>query len=375
MTTIYNTPRGQTYDPMTIEVWKPNGVGPSAIVQNIEKAEVTWSMSGAGTAIVEAPYSPELADLMNVRGSTLVIVRLNGRRHVSSIVEARRYGNAVNQHDQKLKIVTATPWSLLDGEIIRPVPDSPWSDQETASHFEMTGALETVIKTLIRYGAQEAQHPIYILPDKKRGKIVTVRTRLDSVGELVRNLLQTDPQFYLQLDAWIPGDEPIEGTSFSQPMVLADLQERQEKERIVWHAEGGDIGEWEIKNTAATATHIVTAAENDKASEVNVFHYNRPHMPWEVRYKKASTANGEVDIKYFPHELPDNAWKTEMNIKASPAISWEFGTDKQYPRQFKEGDVVRLMHEPTGNRLWEISDVVATLTPVSFSVGVNLRSV
>ena len=57
---IYSTPRGDTYDPMPVELWRFDGRGAVGRLETAEEIEFTWADRTSGTAVIDTPLTLSL---------------------------------------------------------------------------------------------------------------------------------------------------------------------------------------------------------------------------------------------------------------------------------------------------------------------------
>ncbi|RAV34261.1 Gp37-like protein [Corynebacterium heidelbergense] len=370
MATMYNTSRGPTWDPMVVEIWPWDGDGPVGRLELSEKIEVTWADRGSGTVLIESPLTDLTRSLIPADGAMLVVVNLNGKRHVSSVVEAVPFAESDQIHDVRIRVATASPWSMLEGQLIPPVPDQPLSLQQSAEEFVLTGPVETVVKRLVQLGAARLGHPIQVQPDTGRGPTVTVRSRNDSVSDLVDKAL-AGTGYRLRLDAWLPGDGPVGDLPLTRPTIIADVQPYRRQPGLVWSARAEELEKWQLRHTRATATRMIVGDKGEKTAQkfVEVVADDEPGSPWARREGYTSASSDGDDLQQVGlDELAKTGPVVSADIAASPAAVWEFGSDGLYPRQYDVGDYASVELEGIGSIEQVITEVTATLTPVSLTV-------
>ncbi len=370
MTTIYNTPRGMTYDPMVVEIWPWDGQGPIGRLETAESVKVTWADRTAGVAVVDAPLSELTRQLIPADGSMLLVVHLNGLRHVSSVVEAEPYCESDHRQDTRIKITTASAWSLLDGQRIPPVPDQPLNLQQSAEQYVLAGPVESVVKTLVGIGADRLGHPIAVMPDFASGPQVTIHSRNDTTADLVDKAL-TGTGYRLALDAWLPGDAPIGQLSLTRPTIVADVKPYRDVPGLVWSDRGEDLDSWSLKHTRATATRVIVGDKGEKTEQLftETIAYDEPTSPWARRetYTEAR-GEGEDPGQAAQDELLKSAGAVTADVTVTPSMVWEYGADGQFPRQFQVGDIATVQLEGVGEIQQVVTEVTAELTPVSLTV-------
>lgn len=370
MSTIYSTPRGNTYDPMPVELWHWDGTGAVGRLETSEEVEVTWADRGAGTATIDTPLNDLSRLLLDADGGVLVVATLNGKRHVSTVVESDTTADSEARRDVRVQATTASAWSMLDGQRIPPVPDRPLSQQESAEEYVLTGPVETVVKTLVRIGAARLGHPIAVMEDRGLGPTVTVRSRMDTTADLVTKAL-AGTGYRLDLDAWLPGDERIGDLSLTRPTIIADVVAYRERPGLVLSGVSEDLESWSLKHTRATQTRIIVGDDGEGVEQkfVQVDDESESLSPWARREGYASTSSEEeTPADVGTAELAESAATAEMDATAAPSQSWEFGDDGEYPRQYDVGDWCTIDLQEVGEVQEVITEVTVKLTPVSLTV-------
>lgn len=368
MATVYNTPRGLTYDPMQVELWAWDGTGPLGRVELAEKVEVTWADRTSGTAVIDAPLSELTSRCIAADGAVLVVITLNGKRHISSVVQAQPYADSDSRNDPRIRITTASPWSLLDGELVPPSPTSPLS-QQTDAEAVFTGSVETVIKRVMRVGIDRVGHPIALMPDRGRGPQVTVRARNDTVADLVEKAL-VGTGYRLQLEAWLPGDEPIGQLSLTRPTIVADVVPYRTQPGLIWSGTSEDLDQWKLTHSRATKTRLIVgdSGQGTEQKFIQTVSSKEPSSPWSRREAYASASGDTPPADVGRAELAQSAGSIDLDVTVTPSTSWEFGTDGTFPRQYDVGDVATVILPGVGEISQVITEVTAVLTPVSITV-------
>ncbi|QNQ90713.1 hypothetical protein GP475_08740 [Corynebacterium poyangense] len=370
MDTVFNTPRGLTYDPIYAEVWPVDGDGPVGRVEQPEKLEVTWEMTGSGTAVLEAPLTQTTGLLTSIDGKYLLVVGFNGLRHVSIPVEATVYAEDQAPNDVRVRIVTASPWSLLDGEIIPPAPRQ-WPinsvEQKTTEFFTAKGSADEVIRKIIRAGVEILGHPIVVLPDNPKGPNRSIAARLDKVSDLVKKAL-ADTNLWVSLEPWLPGDPVLDGVSSSTPVVVADVRKYRRVDGLVWSTAGEDITSWKIKATRPTATHIFVH-DDKKHPEQEIHSFTDGDSGrWIRRLAQGEYKPPEEEAKQVAEALlAEHAGTREIEVEVTPSSVWEFGSDNKHTHQYQVGDIVTL-ELPIGAFEQVITEVVVEYTPMALTV-------
>lgn len=366
---VFATPRGLTWDPMPVELWRYDGSGPVGRLEAAEELEFTWAVNGTGTAVVDAPLTDVSRMLLDASGETLVVASLNGKRHVSTVVESEVFAEGDQAKDVRVHAVCASAWSLLEGQRIPPVPDAGLDLQQSAEFFEISGPVETVVKTLVRIGARRLGHPIEVLEDRGQGPVVSVRARNDSTADLVTEAL-AGTGFWLSLDAWLPGDEPVGQLSLTAPTIIADVRGFRDQPGLVWSSVSDDLDDWELSHKRPTMTRVIVGDSGEKTEQkfISVVSPSEPESPWARREGYVDASDGEPVADRGASELAKAAGSVGVDVTAAPSLVWEFGNDGLYPRQFDVGDWVSVDLGSVGVVRQVVTEVVATLTPVSLTV-------
>lgn len=365
--TIYSTPRGDTYDPMPVELWRFDGRGAVGRLETAEEIEFTWADRTSGTAVIDTPLTDLSRMLLDKNGETLVVATFNGKRHVSTVVESEVFSKG--DRDVRVRAVCASAWSLLEGQRIPPVPDQPLSLQQSAEFFTLTGPVETVVKTLVGIGARRVGHPIQVREDLRRGPIVTVKARNDTTAELVAEAL-AGTGYRLSLEAWLPGDDPIGQLPLTMPSIVADVVPYRDQPGLVWSSISDDLDDWGLTHKRPAMTRVVVGDGGEKTEQrfISVMSSAEPVSPWARREGYVEAGGGEASADRGASELAKHAGSVDLEATAAPSQSWEFGADGKYPRQFDVGDWVSVDLGAVGVVRQVITEVTVKLTPVSLTV-------
>lgn len=370
MVTMYQTPRGVQYDPLVVEVWDSDGDGPVGRIEQPERLEVTWALKGAGTCVLEAAWSPLTDKLTPSDGRYLLVVHFNGMRHVGIPVTAEIYAKEDAPHDPRIKVVTASAWSMLDRQHIPPVPDKPITQQESAEFYELTAPVETVVKRLIEIGSERLGHPIVVTPDAGRGPERTIKTRFDRTGELVEEALMGSG-YHLRLEAWLPGDPPLDGLTVpTAPVIYAHVEPYRQVEGLVWTSESMDVGAWEYRDPEQKQpTCVVVRGEKVEGRPQRFYDFGRrPRRSWQAREVVIDQKDEEQPHETAGKALSEDLSDPSLEVELSPSLSWEFGVDGGYPRQYRIGDYAEVRVPGLRVHRQVITEVVVELTPVSLTV-------
>ncbi|MBC3186361.1 hypothetical protein H7347_07210 [Corynebacterium sp. zg-331] len=335
-----------------------------------ERVEVTWALKGAGTCVLEAPLTATTALLLPADGQYLLVAHFNGLRHIGVPVETVAYTDDAAPHDPRIRVTTASGWSMLDAQHIPPVPDKPLSQQESAEYYTLSGPVETVVKRLVSIGSDRIGHPIVVPPDLGRGPQRTVRARLDTTADLVEDVLR-ESGFQLRLDGWLPGDPPVGGMQLpTAPVLYAQVEPLRHVDGLVWSVAGEDIASWEQKNTRPSATQVIILDRGEGiAQRMYPMRYAPVPSPWARREVTAAQRDEKDNLTDVGNRALEGAEATtSTQVTVSPGPGWEFGADGAYPRQYQVGDYVQLDIPELGRVEQVITEVVVELTPVSLTV-------
>lgn len=382
MATLYNTPRGESWDPMTLEVWSWGGQ-PLGRISGVEEATLTWNDSSADTAEVTAYLDDVTSALVPCDGEFLLVGRLNGATHltVPSQVEV---SSGDNPSVATVHITAAGGRTLLDGELIPPTLEDPvlWLNGDD---FTITGSLEDVVKRLIRIGVSRCLHPVVVLPSLGRGPTVTVSGEWEKLGDLLDDIM-AGTGYRLQVRGWVPGDPPpADDIVPSTPVVLVDVNAYQPVSGLEWSVESGDITDWSYTTKRATATRAVIApAQEDDDQDLKVVLEivgDEPDSPWARRevyirsdgYDQDDENRDPKQLRYRMEdqaatELTKAARSLEVSVTVELAAVWEAGVDGQFPRQFWLGDMATVFLPSLDPVSQVVTSISATITPESFTV-------
>lgn len=368
MTTIYNTTRGPTADPLPIDVWHFDGAAPAGRLAGVEGVTLTWADGTTGTSELDVTLNPSTAGLLPCDGTRLIVGTLNGKRHVTAPVVANPYhdGDGDTVH---VKVTGASPWNLFTGELLPPVPDMPIELQATAEDYVVTGPVETVVKTIIGYGVERTGHPVHVLPDQGRGPVVTATSRFDTVADVLDGLT-TRTGYRIDVDVWLPGDPPVNGTSFAAPTVIVDVVPYRAVDGLLFSHVAGDFDDWSVEYTRPTATRVIVGDDGEGVEQTFIEVAGpTPLSPWAVREAYVSADEDDDPVDVGRAYLAEHGAGVAAEATITPGSVWEFGTDGQYPRQYDLGDLAALdLGEGVGTIEQVVVEVVAELDGESFSV-------
>lgn len=381
MTTLYDTLRGSDYDPVPVELWTHEGerLGKLGAFESMT-FNTTGKPGRASTATLEIYLTELTAMLLPCDGTVLVAAHYNGLTLLYTPVTAEVH--SLN-NDPSLALLTVQctgGWSFLEGALALPGLRVPISETPNEK-FELTGDLETVVKTLIDVGQQRTGHPLVVVPSSGRGPQVTVTGAWETVGEHVTDAL-TNAGYVLTFDGWVPGDpQPIEGYILNQPCYIVDLKPYTPRVGLVWSYMGGDLTKWSVTRKRASATRAVAHNGEDKPNEREVLEVQgvEPMSPWAVReiyVRHAPSEDENMDPIRLHDELEAAAVNKltelgpalEVTASIEAAAGWEYGTDKVTPRQYTVGDVATLDLPVLGELMQVVTDVEVKITPEAVTV-------
>ena len=381
MSTIFSTLRGATSDPLNCELitWQGERLGKVRLFEKMEFVP-TIKPGAADTAALTVYLDDLTAQLLPCDGEVLITAWLNGVRLLFAPVTAEVSGS---QDDPSVGVVTVQAvggWAFLEGEVTTPGLDGSLSESPNAE-FEISGDLETVVKTIMGAGKRRVGHPLVILPSSGRGPTVTATGAWETVGEHVADALK-GTGYCVTFTAWIPGDPaPAEGLGLSTPCYVVDVKPYTPRTGLVWSVAGHDIDAWKVERKRASATRAIAHnGEDDPAArEVFTVQGDEPRSPWGVRETYVNHKPRE-DENMDPLRLREDVQRAAANrlAETGPALSvtaevqlaagWEYGTDRATPRQFTTGDIGTLSLPVLGDISQVVTDVTITLTPEEFTV-------
>lgn len=381
MTTKFSNSWVNPWEPVRVELWSYKGQR-LGLVGNYEEMTFTFADREADTAELTLPLTNLTRLLVPCDGVVLVGMRIGGRTHLSTPVKAEvAAGDDPSQ--AMVKVTTAGGWTLLDGELLPPSLDTPLN-QQTTPEFDVNGPLETVIKRLLEVGAKRTKHPIVILQDQGRGPNVRVHGKWESVGDVIKDVLNKTG-YRLDLTGWLPGDPaPQEDISLTRPSIIADVVPYEHREGLVWTVEAGDITDWSMVHTRASATVGIVGFEVDDPAKRVYGTMNGPTSgsPWQTREAfKEYTEHKEIDDR---EPDPQRVWEgmqnegqklinqsegtVEADITVDIANLWQFNTDKTNSRSFDVGDWVEVHLPVLGRYTQLIKAVEVYVTPTEFTI-------
>lgn len=381
MSTLYNTQRGPKQDPVDAELWTWDGQRLGKLGE-FEEMLFTFSEREADTAELDLPLNDLTATLLPCDGLVLIGMRINGLSHVSVPVQAE----AVSQDGQaRLRVTAAGGWALLDGEVVPPSLE-PDLTSTTAQEFELSGALEDVVKQAVRVGSISAGHPVVILPSLGRGPTVQVSGAWESPAEVIKQvILHTD--YRVQVRGWLPGDsQPNPDLNLTQPCVVVDVVPYRDR-GLRWSDAAGDISEWSMKRKRPSATRLVVGNDVKDEEYLAAGRFKQvigveTESPWNRReaYLKAdtraATREGFLDVHVEEYlmdsaaavELSRSGADVEVAVTVDPSSSWEFGIDAMQHSQYDIGDLAVIDLPVIGEVEQVVTGVEVKITPVEFAV-------
>ena len=381
MTTKFSNSWVNPWEPVRVELWSYKGQR-LGLVGNYEEMTFTFADREADTAELTHPLTSLTSLLVPCDGVVLVGMRIGGRTHLSTPVKAEvTAGDDPSQ--AMVRVTTAGGWTLLDGELLPPSLDTPLN-QQTTPEFDVNGPLESVVKRLLEVGVKRTKHPIVIRQDQGRGPDVHVHGKWESVGDVIKDVLNKTG-YRLDLTGWLPGDPPPqEDISLTRPSIVADVVPYERREGLVWTVEAGDITDWSMTHTRASATVGIVGFEVDDPAKRVYGTMNGPTSgsPWETRETfKEYTEHKEIDDR-APD--PQRVWEGMQNegqllinqsagtVEADIAVDisdlWQLSTDKTKSRSFDLGDWVEVHLPVLGRYTQLIKAVEVHVTPTEFTI-------
>lgn len=381
MSTVYQTPRGASYEPIVVELWTYTGQ-PLGRVGDFEKLEFTWSDREAQTCELDVYLDELTAPLLECDGTVLIVARMNGMTHITVPVQATAKSG---EHPSiaMIHVIGAGGWTLLDGQVLPPTLFDPVTEQ-VKPEYQVEGALESVLKMLIGVGVQRTGHPLIIAPSNNRGPTVSLHGAWETVAEQCRKLLEHSG-FMLTMQGWVPGDpQPFDDANLEVPTTIVDFAPYRQQPGLVWSVDGGDMAEWNIDHKRATANRVTVGNGAEKPENLSIVEMRGQDSgsPWDVRetYQKVENPKGIGENGADEFMIRDNlevAGRTELatkgravevDVQVTDSAAWEFGTDGAFPRQFQVGDIATVMLPVVGEVTQVITSVTVTLTPDDFTV-------
>lgn len=382
MSTLYRTPRGDSWEPIMVELWTWTGQRLGR-VGAYEEMSFMFTDRTADTAELQLYLDQLTAALLPCDGTVLVGARYNGKTHLTTPVTAQAHGLDDDPTVAMITATTAGGWTLLDGQIIPPSLEDPLH-LRTSEEYHLTGSLEDVAKRVISIGAARTGHPLLVLPSSGRGPTVDIRGAWETVAEVVQDML-AHSGYRLAMDGWLPGDpQPADWTLLDKPTVIVDLVAYRSQPGLIWTVESGEISDWEVTRKRSTATRLVAGngaeeLENMSAMEVQG---RESGSPWDVRESYLKVEDPEPIDEREPDrflvaenmetqaraELASHAPAMEVSVEVDHSAAWDFGTDLQTPRQFDVGDYAEVVLPVIGPIRQVITDVELRLTATEFTV-------
>lgn len=381
MTTVYQTPRGQTYEPLAVDLYHYSGT-PLGRVGAFESMDFTWAERSADTGKLTTPLNHLTAALQPCDGQVLVAARMNGKTHLSipvssSVQSGKTPDTAV------LEVTTAGGWTLFDAEVLPPNLEHG-GDNSDVLEYTVRGPLEDVVKRLVTIGSARAGHPVYVTPSQHRGPQVVATGAWNTVADALKGII-SHTGYRVTVTGWVPGDPTPEGAEgLTTPCVVVDVVPYRDRDGLVWTVQGHDLSDWGVERTRAQLTRLTVGNQakelQDRYSLTRIGQENG--SPWQRRdgFVKVQDpeALGENDVD--PHRIHENLELTaeaELAEKAAslavsstiaPGGMWEFGADGTYPRQYDIGDYAMIDVPFLGPQQQVITEVEVKLTPAEFTV-------
>lgn len=381
MHTLYHTLRGDTPDPLPVELWTYGG-------QRLGKLGAFESMAftftakpgNADTAELELYLDALTASLLPCDGSVLVAARYNGKTHLTTPVTAEAHNHPDDAATGMLTVNAVGGWSFLEGAVVPPGL-APVVQYATELTYDLEGPLETVITEIINTGIARTGHPLIVAPSTGRGPTVRVTGAWETVGEVVADVLK-HTGYRLAFDGWVPTDpQPFDNVTLTRPCYLVSLKPHGRREGLIWSTVAGDVPEWSVQRKRASATRVVVSNGADELGDRILVEVrgDEPASPWAVR---------EIYLEHEPEEdenndpirlatdtetagrreLNANAAALEVSLEVTPSAGWEFGTDEATPRQFDVGDTATVDLPVLGEFTQLVTDVEVKLTPQALTV-------
>lgn len=381
MTTRYIGLDGSpTWEPIPTEVWTAGGQRVGALGY-FESLRLTFTDRAAGGGAVIGPSGTELELLSRCDGNALLVSRVNGHTFVGVPVEAEVRSGA-DPNVSETEVTLATGWTLLDGATMPPSLDQNLTE-DPALEFNLTGALESVIKSLIHVTVHRLGLPLVCVPDRGTGPVVTARGAWDNVGDLIRDLL-AGTGYRLDLAGWVPGDPTgdLQATP-SGPCLIADVVPYRRRDGLVFATVSGDITDWSVKRQRAVTTKAVVGYEVEDETLRQYVQLERPTASkWAVREKYLEySAPDQIDdrdpdpieVRYGMEEtavaeLMAGGVTESVDVKVELGGSWRFTANTQDPRGYTVGDVATLELPGMPTLVNVVTEVEVEVTPTELTV-------
>lgn len=364
MATLYNTAAGPSWDPMPVHMWTWRGESLGRVAE-VEKATAMWSTAEADLLEVTAGLVAENAPLVGTDGDTLISVELGG---LVLLAQPARVTVAARDDDPRhglIRVAAAGGRSLLEGQVITPDPRVPLGAQ-TGEEITLRGPVESVVKQILRWGAELTGHPVAVMPDQGRGPVVKVTGAMSSAAELVDAAL-AGSGWWLDMPGWIPGMAQPEGMTLDRPTYLADVHPYRERPGLMWSVAGGDLDAWEVELSRATATRAIVGEEIEGAYRYLEVAGRESLSPWNRRDTYLSAREGDDLEAMGRAELAKQAATATAEIPLTPGAQWRLGNDHG-PGAWRPGDLVAVDVPVLGQVTHPIIEARAELTRDDFTI-------
>lgn len=377
MTTLYQTTRGPSYDPVPVELWTWTGEPLGKLGAYDRMAFTFTGKPGAADTAELTLYLDDLtANLLPCDGTVLIGARVNGKTHLTTPVTAEA-ASGDNPGTAMLEVTASGGWALLAGGVIPPGLGVKL-EETTASEYDLAGPLEDVVKEIVTTVAARLGHPVYVTPSNHRGPTVTARGAWENAAEVVAELL-ANTGYRLVMSGWLPGDpQPYDDYVFTAPCFVADVVPYRERPGLMWTTSGGEVSSWQVKRKRASVTRVVVSNGADNRADLRhaEVHAAEGPSPWGVReayteHEPPKDADDNVDPLLVGPALEaagkallaERGAAVEVSIEVSPAGGWEFGTDGVTPRQYDVGDTATVELPVLGVLTQVVTDVTVEITP------------
>lgn len=371
MTTRYQTPWGPSWDPLEITMHTDGGDALGK-VNRIEKAIARWSAVDADLLEVTCALDPANAPLLDTSGSVLISARVGPERLLAvpavSVVE-----DAGDPVAGRIRVIAAGARTLLDAAVAPPDPHLTLESQPPRQESRYRGTVEDIVKGVIVDAVRWSGHPIRVLPSHRRGRTVTLTSKLTPAGDLIDEALAGSGH-RLDVIGWIPGDPLPTGITATAPCALIDVVPWRARPGLIWSAEAGDIDTWALEHRRATITAVLTGerldnpgADDDQPAGYRYRAHDRGARPWATRWAYRGLRGGQSAEATAAELLEDSAAAASADIRLTPAAQWRpqrhagAGT-------YWLGDRVQVSLPVVGVVEQVITEIVATMTPSTFHI-------
>lgn len=229
-----------------------------------ESVSFTVEWNGVGTGSVTLPANHKLVEVLLQPGIRL---QFRYRNDVPPMVVEQMSGAVVASVmglGSKGPVVTFTAISddILLSCLAWPNPTQLISNQ-TSEYDTRTGKVDQMVYELVRDNlTTRLTLPVVAVPDVWAGPTVTLKARMQPMGDVVRPALEETGRG-LRLYQWNPGDVmPFFLPTLSTPCVLAEVTTAQDRPYVTWSTTLG-ITSGVASTGAPTATRVIVGRDGE----------------------------------------------------------------------------------------------------------------